>query len=141
METGLHIGIYRARQDVNAIIHTHSVFASAVSVTGNNIPPILDDQVAFLGGAIRVAGYATSGSDKQLGKVLAALEDRNAVLLQNHGALGTGASIDEAFTACELIEKTARIYLLALSAGTVNELPPEGIRAEKELYYKLHRTE
>ena len=140
METGLHIGIYRERRDVNAIIHTHSVFASAVSVTGNSIPPILDDQVAFLGGEIKVARYARTGSSEQITHVLAALEDRNAVLLANHGAVGTGASIDEAFTACELIEKTARIYLLALSAGTVNELPPEGIRAEKELYHKLHQT-
>ena len=141
IETGLHIGIYRARQDVNAIIHTHSVFASAVSVTGNNIPPILDDQVAFLGGEIKIAGYAISSSTEQLVNVLAALEDRNAVLLQNHGAVGIGALIDEALTVCELIEKTAKIYLLALSTGNVNELPTEGIRSEKEIYHKLHRTE
>jgi L-fuculose-phosphate aldolase len=122
METGLHIGIYRARQDVNAIIHTHSVFASAVSVTGKKIPPILDDQVVFLGGEIKVAGYASTGSDEQIANVLAALEDRNAILLANHGAVGTGGSIRDAFTACELIEKTAHVYLLALSTGKVNTL-------------------
>jgi L-fuculose-phosphate aldolase len=140
METGLHIGIYKVRQDVNAIVHTHSIYASAISVAGLNIPPILDDQVVFLGGEIKVAGYAISGSNEQMVNVLAALEDRNAVLLANHGAVGTGGSIDEAFTVCELIEKTARIYLLALSAGSVNELPTKAIRVEKELYHKLHRT-
>src|SRR3972149_9108257 len=56
METPLHIGIYKARANVNAIIHTHSVYASALAVAGVEIPPILDDQVAYLGGGIKVAG-------------------------------------------------------------------------------------
>jgi L-fuculose-phosphate aldolase len=123
IETPLHIGIYRARKDVNAIIHTHSVFASAAAVAGLDIPPILEDQVASLGGAIRLAGYALSGTPEQLNNVLAALGERNAVLLANHGAVGTGGTMRDAFTACELIEKTARVYLLALSAGKVNLLP------------------
>lgn len=139
METGLHIGIYLSRDDINAVIHTHSVFASAVSVTGMDIPPILDDQVAFLGGAIKLAGYARTGSSEQTANVLTALGDRNAVLLQNHGAVGTGISISNAFTACEIVEKTARIYLLALNTGKVNELSREAIEAAKELYYRVQR--
>jgi L-fuculose-phosphate aldolase len=134
METMLHIGIYQARKNVNAVIHTHSVFASAVSVTGRDIPPILDDQVAFLGGEIKLARHSLSGSREQVVNVLAALEGRNAVLLQNHGAIGTGRTMRDAFTACELIEKTARIYLLALAAGTVNRLPAEAIQVLKALY-------
>jgi L-fuculose-phosphate aldolase len=136
-ETMLHIGIYRARKNVNAIIHTHSVFASAVAVAGLNIPPILDDQVAFLGGSIKLARYAISGSPELAASVTTALEDRNAVLLSNHGAVGTGRTMRDAFTACELLEKTARIYLLALSTGTVNQLPPEAIEAYKALYHRL----
>ena len=137
METMLHIGIYQARQNVNAVIHTHSVFASAVSVAGLDIPPILDDQAAFLGGEIKLAEHALSGSREQVASVLAALADRNAVLLPNHGAVGTGRTMRDAFTACELIEKTARIYLLALSAGKVNRLPAEALEAEKALYDRL----
>jgi len=137
MEMMLHIGIYRARKNVNAVIHTHSVFASAVSVAGRDIPPILDDQVAFLGGGIKLAEHTISGSPEQVANILAALGDRNAVLLPNHGAIGTGRTMRDAFTACELIEKTARIYLLALSAGTVNHLPAEAIEAEKALYDML----
>lgn len=136
-ETMLHIGIYQSRENVNAIIHTHSVFASAVSVAGRDIPPILDDQVAFLGGGIKLARHALSGSREQVVNVVAALEDRNAVLLPNHGAIGTGRTMRAAFIACELIEKTARIYLLALSAGTVNHLPAEAVEVEKALYDML----
>jgi L-ribulose-5-phosphate 4-epimerase len=137
METPLHIGIYRARKNVNAVIHTHSVFASAVSVSGLDIPPILDDQVAFLGGEIKLARHALSGSREQVANVLAALGDRSAVLLPNHGAVGTGRTMRDAFTACELIEKTARTYLLALSTGKVNQLPSKARQVEKALYDTL----
>jgi len=134
METTLHIGIYRARKNVNAVIHTHSVFASAISVAGMDIPAILDDQVAFLGGEIKLAKHALASSQEQVTNVLAALEDRSAVLLPNHGAVGTGRTVLDAFTAGELIEKTAKIYLLALSTGKVNHLPAEALEAEKALY-------
>lgn len=141
METELHIAVFQARENINAIIHTHSVYASAVAVAGLDIPPILDDQLAFLGGGIKLAGYALTGSKAQVDIVLNALGGRNAVLLQNHGAVGTGRTMRDAFTACELIEKTAKIYLLALSTGNVNELPPQAIAAEKALFDQLQNDE
>jgi len=137
IEKILHIGIYQTRENINAIIHTHSVFASAISVAGLDIPAILDDQVAFLGGEIKLAKHALTGSQEQVANVLAALEDRSAVLLPNHGAVGVGRTMRDALTACELIEKTARIYLLALSTGKVNQLPAEALEAEKALYRRL----
>jgi len=140
MESMLHIGIYEARKNINAVIHTHSVYASAVSVAGHDIPAILDDQVAFLGGQIKLAGHTLTGSPEQVSSVIAALEDRNAVLLPNHGAVGIGRTMSDAFTACELIEKTARIYLLALSTGKVNLLPDEEFEAEKAIYDRLQAS-
>ena len=140
MESMMHIGIYEARKNINAVIHTHSVYASAVSVAGHDIPAILDDQVAFLGGQIKLAGHALTGSPEQVSSVIAALEDRNAVLLPNHGAVGIGRTMSDAFTACELIEKTAGIYLLALSTGKVNLLPDEEFEAEKAIYDRLQAS-
>jgi ribulose-5-phosphate 4-epimerase/fuculose-1-phosphate aldolase len=140
IEANLHIGIYRARPDVNAVMHTHSVYASAVAVAGREIPPILDDQVAFLGGGIKLAGHAPTGSRAQVENVLAALGERSAVLLPNHGAVATGRTLRDAFTAGELIEKTARIYLLALEAGNVNPLPPDSLSELKSVYRKLQDT-
>jgi L-fuculose-phosphate aldolase len=136
IETKLHIGIYRARKNVNAVIHTHSVYASAAAVAGRDIPPVLDDQVALLGGGIKLARYAPSGSPELVKNVIDALGDRNGVLLANHGAVGTGQSMRDAFTACELIEKTAKVYLLALSAGKVNQLSADALKAMKALYEK-----
>ena len=137
METTMHIGIYRARKNINAVIHTHSVYASAAAVAGRAIPPILDDQVAFLGGEIQIAVHALSGSPEQAAAVIKALGDRSGVLLANHGAVATGRTMRNAFTAAELIEKTAKIYLLAQSAGKVNRLPDEAIKAVKAIYDKL----
>jgi L-ribulose-5-phosphate 4-epimerase len=141
IETALHIGVYRARKDVNAIIHTHSVYASAAAVAGVDIPPLLEDQVVFLGGEIKLASFAPSGSPELATNAVAALGERNAVLLANHGAIGTGRTMRDAFTACELIEKTAKVYFLTLIAGKVNRLPEKAIAIQKALYAKLQTRE
>ena len=137
VETMLHIGVYRVRKNINAVIHTHSVFASAVAVAGLDIPSILEDQVTFIGGEIKLAKHALPGSEEQVQNVVSALEDRNAALLPNHGAVGVGRNMREAFTVCELIEKTAKIYYLALSLGKVNLLPAEIAEAEKAFFKML----
>jgi L-fuculose-phosphate aldolase len=137
VETMLHIGIYQARRNINSVIHTHSVFASVISVAGLDIPPILEDQVIFIGGEIKLSNYAPSGSDEMVTSVIAALEDRNAVLLPNHGAIGIGHNIQEALVVCELLEKTAKAYYLALSLGKVKLLPAEALQANKAFFTML----
>lgn len=137
VESLLHIGIYRARPKVGAVIHTHPVYASIIAVAGLEIPPILDDQVVFLGGEIKLARYAVSGSDEMVASVIEALGERNAVLLPNHGAVGAGRDLREAFTNCELLEKTAKIYFGALSLGKVNPLPGEALEAARAFYNLL----
>lgn len=134
VETPLHIGIYQARQDVNAIIHTHSVFASAAAVAGLEIPVILEDQFIVLGGEIKIAAYAPSGTPEMAANALKSLGNRNAVLLANHGAVGVGATMRDAFTACDLIEKTAKVYLLGLAVGKVNQLPEKARELLKTLF-------
>ena len=140
METRLHLGIYRARPNVNAVIHTHSVYASAVAVTGQSIPPITEEQVIYLGGEIACAPYAPSGTEELARAALEALGDRSGVLLRNHGAIGTGKDPAAAFTACELLEKCAQVYLLALSAGTAEPLPEATVAHWQAVYARAMRT-
>ncbi|MBM4433226.1 MAG: class II aldolase/adducin family protein [Chloroflexi bacterium] len=64
VETMMHIGIYQARKNIKAVIHTHSVYASAIAVAGFDIPPTLDDQVTFIGGEIKLAKHALAGSQE-----------------------------------------------------------------------------
>ena len=140
-ETMLHIGIYQARKNINAVIHTHSVFASVISVAGMDIPPILDDQITFIGGEIKLARQALPGSQELVDGAVAAFEERNAVLLPNHGAIGVGRTIHEAFTICELLEKTAKIYFCALALGKVTPLPAEAIEVGKAFFAMLQSGE
>ena len=137
VETMLHIGIYTARKNVNAVIHSHPVYASAISLTGEGIPPILEDQVVFLGGEIDLAKDAPSGSDELVDAVLQALGAKNAVILPNHGAVSVGRTMREAFTAAELLEKTAKVYYLASSMGKVNLMPDETVQAGKAFFNML----
>jgi L-fuculose-phosphate aldolase len=76
---------------------------------------------------------------KEIDDFIRALGDRSAVLIPNHGAVGTGRTIRDAFIACQLIEKTAQVYFLALGAGRVNPLPEEVWKLEKAAYDKLQK--
>jgi L-fuculose-phosphate aldolase len=136
VETKLHIRVYRTRKDTNAIIHTHSTFASAIAVAGLDIPAIEEDQVAFLGGEIKLAKYTPSASD-QVESIIAALGNRNAALLASHGALGLGRTLKEALITCQLIEKTAKMYYLALSMGKVTPLPSHVIETKQAFFETL----
>ena len=138
IEKLLHIGVYKTRRKVNAVIHAHPVVGSALAVAGVEVPAILDDQVTEIGGEIKVAEYALSGSPEIVKNVLSALGPRNAVLLANHGALTVGRDVREAFTVCELLEKTAKIYVCALSLGKVNPLPADMAELLKAYFAALH---
>ncbi|MBN1189263.1 MAG: class II aldolase/adducin family protein [Dehalococcoidales bacterium] len=137
-ESLLHIEIYRMRKNIRAVIHTHSVYASALAVACMEIPPILEDQVCMIGGTIGLAEYAPSGSDELTRNVIDALKDRNAVLLKNHGMVGAGRDLREALLVCELVEKTSRAYYLCLTLGRVNLLTEEGISAGRAYFKMAH---
>jgi len=122
VETMLHIEIYKKRKNVNAVVHSHPVFSSVLAVAGLEIPVIIDDQVVCLGGEIKIAEYAPSGSPEMVRNVVSALGARNAVIMANHGALSVGRDIRDALTNCEILEKTARIYVHALGLGKINLL-------------------
>jgi L-fuculose-phosphate aldolase len=138
VETMLHIGVYKARKRVNAVIHSHPVFSSVFAVAGMEIPPIVDDQITYLGGGIKVAKYALPGSEDLVSNALDALGPRNAVLLANHGAVCVGKDLREALTHCEMLEKTAKIYICVLSMGKPAPIPAECLAAMGAYFNDVH---
>lgn len=134
IETMLHVGIYKARRSVHAVVHTHPVFSGVVSMTCHEIPPLLDEQVVCLGGEIAVADYALPGSDGLVRNVITALGKQNAVILANHGALAVGTDLKDALTNSEMLEKIARMYIYALGTGTIKLLPEEAVRIERSMF-------
>jgi L-fuculose-phosphate aldolase len=133
-ESMLHLAIYRARRDINAVVHTHSLFASVAAVTGRPIPPVVDEMVVYVGGAIEVAEYEFPGSEELAEAGLEALGDRRAVLLRNHGMCAAGASLDEAMHIAVLVERVAQIYIQAEMTGGAIELPDYAVEAERQVY-------
>lgn len=127
IETGMHLSVYRHRPDVNAVVHTHQVYASVFAVTNEPIPAIFDEVSANIGTKIEVVPYGLSGSQQLLENITAKLDTRmNCYLLQNHGALSLGINLAAAKRAAELLEKAAEVYYRALATGKpVTTLPPE----------------
>jgi L-fuculose-phosphate aldolase len=117
-EWRFHRDILKARPDVNAIVHTHSKFAVALACTGQGIPAF-HYMVAVAGGAdIRCAPYATFGSQALSDHAVAALKDRKACLLANHGVIAAGADLASALRLAGEVENLAAQYCAALDAGT-----------------------
>jgi L-fuculose-phosphate aldolase len=134
IEGSLHAAIYRARPGINAIIHNHSTSACSLAAARKDIPPILDDMVQIVGGAIRVAEYSLPGTEELGRKALEALEDRNAVLLANHGAVCLGRTIDEAFVTAMVVEKACRVFLDSQCLGGPVELSPSDVAFMRKFF-------
>ena len=123
-ELGLHLGVYRRFDWTGAVVHTHSPMATAVGCVLDELPPI-HYQMLQLGGAVRVAPYATFGSDELHEHVLAALEGHTAALMQNHGALTCGDSLDSAVEATFMLEWACSLYWHASQIGSPSVLSDE----------------
>ncbi len=140
-ETLLHIAIYNTRPDVGAVIHTHSTFASVLSVAGLDIPPIIDEMAISVGDTVRVADYAFSGTEELAENACKSLGKNNAVILRNHGFVGVGKNLEEALDVCLLVERGAQIFVNATLLGKVNQIPSEALEAAKAIYSMRFQSE
>jgi L-fuculose-phosphate aldolase len=126
-ELPLHLAVY-AGTDAAAIVHTHSVAATAVATLVDEVPDIHYVTASF-GGTVRVAPYATYGTERLARNVVAALDGRTACLMGNHGAVTTGSDLKTAHTRTLALEWLCDVYLRASAAGTPRVLPPAEIAA------------
>ena len=133
-EARVHAAIYRARQDVGAVLHAHSPFATALAVLGRSIVPIMDEFLPYVGGTVEVAPFGMSGSAELIDGTVRALGPRAAVLLRQHGQVAVGKNLDKAFQVAELVEWAARVTWLASLAGRPEQLPPDVIETSSGVY-------
>ncbi len=126
-EWRLHLGIYAARPEVAAIVHTHSRFATTLSCLRRDLPAV-HYMIAVAGGPnVRCARYATYGSAELAEAAAEALAGRLACLLANHGLVALGASLGAALRVAREIELVAEEYLRALQVGEPFILPDDEI--------------
>ena len=138
-ELKLHLAVYNARPDVRAIVHTHSIHATACAVARITIPPSLEEMVQINGGSVLVAEYALPGSDALASNAVAALGERSAVLLANHGVLACGSTLRDALLVAQLVEKAAQIHLLAQNLGGPIVLSDEDVSIMRRFYLEHYR--
>lgn len=118
VESAMHAAIYKVRQDVNAIIHTHQVYPSTLALIGEPIPALFDEQVRFLGRSVNIIPYAPSGTGSLVKTVAKNVGDHNnAYIMANHGALLFAGDMERAVHNVLVLEKCALAYLLALCTG------------------------
>lgn len=120
-ETGMHLSFYKNREDANAIVHTHSKYATAISCMGWELKPV-HYLIGLAGTSIKCAKYAIYGSAELADNAVRAIEGRNAVLLANHGLIALGSDITKAFSIAEHLEFVSEIYCITKSLGEPNIL-------------------
>lgn len=133
-ESLLHVGIYQRRPDVQAIVHTHSIYSSVLAVSGVDLPLVIDEVVVYVGGAVKVSRYGFPGTSELADNVCEALGNNKAAFIANHGAVAVGKTLEEALFICRLVERACQIYIMARSLGCVKPIPPEFVEAEAAIY-------
>lgn len=125
VESAMHGAVYQARADVNAIVHTHQAYVSALTLIKTPIPALFDEQARFLGRSVDIIPYAPSGTGMLKRTVAKHVKNHNnAFMMQNHGALVFGHDMERAVHNVEILEKCALAYLLAIcSERKISKIP------------------
>ncbi|MHA1233555.1 MAG: NAD(P)-dependent oxidoreductase [Promethearchaeota archaeon] len=134
VEKHLHLGIYKDREDVNAIIHSHGMYSTILSTLNLALPPIMEELVPYLGGEVLCSEYGEAGSEELAKNVKASLEERSAVILANHGSLCCGSHLEGAYTVLQYLERGSKTYYLAKLIKEPNLLPEDTIDYEMDIF-------
>ena len=125
VESAMHGAIYQVRPDVNAVVHTHQAYVSALTLIKAPIPALFDEQARFLGRSVDIIPYGPSGTGMLKNTVAKHVKNHNnAFMMQNHGALVFGHDMERAVHNVEILEKCALAYLLAIcSERKISKIP------------------
>ena len=139
-ETGFHLALYHKREDINAVVHTHSPYATTFACLNREIPAV-HYLVGFAGKKVPVAPYATFGTEALADNIIETVGNYNALLLANHGLVAVGTSLLRAFNTAEEIELVARICFQAQSIGSPVILQDDEMERviEKFKHYGSHK--
>ena len=125
-ETPMHTAIFRARPNVNGIVHTHSKYATVFSILQKEIPAMVPPSSAFA--PVPCAPFQLPGSEELGESVVNALgTDHLAVTMQNHGQIAVAPTLDMAYRGAEVVEEVAEIAYLSMRGGSLNPVPEDAV--------------
>jgi L-ribulose-5-phosphate 4-epimerase len=137
VEMPLHSLILRRRRDIHCVMHTHSVYATALGVVYQPVPMILEESAMCLGGEVPVAPYQMSGTPEFAELIAETLGAGSAVIWGNHGAMVVGTSLALTFATAHALEDSARVYAIARQLGEPQVLPPDEV-AKLRVFWLAH---
>lgn len=120
----MHLVAYKARPDISAVVHTHAIFATVFAVQSKEIRPIVFEAFGY-GGKLPIAKYGRPGTMELANSIIDPLKQSDACLLEKHGALTVGNSIEDAYLKMQYVEDVARIYFYSLLLGKEPDVIPE----------------
>jgi len=137
-DTASHLYIYRHREDINGVVHTHSDYATAFAALGMPIPAVLTAIGDEFGGPIPCGDFALIGSEAIGKAVLDAIGNTTAVLLKNHGVFTIGKSGRAALKSAVMVEDVAKTVWLAKQLGEPCEISQEDLKKLNERYMNVY---
>ncbi|MFK7801015.1 MAG: L-ribulose-5-phosphate 4-epimerase [Anaerolineae bacterium] len=139
-DTASHLWVYKGREDVLGIVHTHSNYATAFAAVNRPIPVVLTAIADEFGCEIPVGGYASIGG-KEIGEeILRSIGSCTAILMRNHGVFTIGKTVEKALKSAVMVEDIAKTVWLALQIGTPEPLAPEEVAANFDRYQNRYGT-
>lgn len=122
-ETPMHLEVYRERPDVNAVIHAHPPYSTALTISGKPFPVEYLPEVLLALGEVPTADYATPGTQAMAESIHGLIHNNNCILLSHHGSLTIGHDLEEALIAVERMELSAFTHYISLTFGVPIPLP------------------
>jgi L-ribulose-5-phosphate 4-epimerase len=139
-DTAAHLYVYRHRNDIMGMVHTHSNYATAFAAAGKAIPVCLTAIADEFGGAIPCGDYASIGGQKIGEEILRSIGISPAIIMKQHGVFTVGESVQKALKAAIMVEDVAKTVWLSMQVGTPEELPPDEVKANYDRYHTRYGT-
>jgi L-fuculose-phosphate aldolase len=127
-EVSMHLAVYRHRDDVTAVIHSHPPVATSFACVGRGLDEMLCQEAVMTLGVVPLATYATTGTEEVAASLTPFIPDHDAILMANHGAVSYGATLLQAFQKMEIVEHLAQIALAAHQLGAPRILKHEQVK-------------
>ncbi|MBT3221575.1 MAG: class II aldolase/adducin family protein [Proteobacteria bacterium] len=120
----MHLEAYRQRPDIGAVVHAHPPTVVALSIAGVSLAQCLLPEVILGFFLIPTTGYATPASDEGVGQISEFIGRYDALVLQRHGSLSVGSTLEDAYLKLEKMEHVARVTQTLVQLGVNSPLPP-----------------
>ncbi|MBN2007864.1 class II aldolase/adducin family protein [candidate division KSB1 bacterium] len=136
-EVKMHIEVYEQRDDIRSVIHAHPPYCTSFAVAGIPLDKCVLPEAIITIGAVPIAPYGTPSTKEIPDSIRTHIQNSDAVLLANHGALTLGVDLITAYHRMETLEHAAHIVALSINLGNVNVIPPDQVDKLMELREKM----